>query len=75
MARKTMNVEDIKRWANAMLSAPKGEMHFVTTEYKDGICTMIEKILHDTGNYNGYVFKNNEDSEYGTYGYYTREYL
>jgi hypothetical protein len=75
MARKTVNVEDIKRWSNAILSSPRGEMSFVTAEYKDGICTMIEKILHDSGNYKGYVFKDNEDNDYGTYGYFTREYL
>jgi len=36
---------------------------------------MIEKVLHEAGAYNGYMFLNNEDSEYQSYGYLTRQYI
>ena len=74
-ARKTVEVQELKRWANAILSTPEGEIEHITRDFKDGICVMIEKVLHNANAYNGYMFLNNEDSEYQSYGWLTREYL
>lgn len=73
--RKTVEVADLKRWANNILTTPNGEVNHITREYKDGVCTFIELALHKAKAYKGYVFVDNQDSEYGTYGYFTREYL
>lgn len=73
--KKTSEVQELKRWANSILSTPEGEVSHITMEFKDGICVMIEKVLHDANAYKGYMFINPDDSEYQTYGYLTRQYL
>ena len=69
--RKTIEVSTMVEWANTQLArtdvyADKG--------FKSGIATMIERILLDTNNYNGFMFIDNEDSELGTLGYFSRTY-
>ena len=72
MPKKTTTVRTMLDYANVQLG--RTDMH-VTKEYKVGICCMIEKILHDTGNYKGFMFIDNDDSETGTLGYYSRQYF
>ena len=67
-----MRVSRMLEYANIQLARTD---KFVTKEYKIGIVTMIEKILHDTGNYAGFMFINNDDSECDTLGYYSRFYF
>ena len=69
--RKTIEVSEMLEWANNHL---KRTDEYANKGFKSGISTMIEKILHDTGNYKGFGFINNDDSETGTLGYYTRLY-
>jgi len=69
---KTINVQQMKDWANGILASTD---EFFTAHYKAGICSMIEKILHESKNYNGFMFINNEDSDHGTLGYFTRKYF
>ena len=69
--RKTIEVSAMVAWANGHLArtdvyADKG--------FKSGIVTMIERILLDTNNYEGFMFIDNEDSELGTLGYFSRIY-
>jgi len=71
MSRKTVSVLQMLEYANIQLARAD---KFVTKEYKDGIVTMIEKILHDTGNYAGFSFIDNNDIDCGTLGYYSRQY-
>ena len=71
MPRKTVAVLQMLEYANIQLARTD---KFVTKEYKEGIVTMIEKILHDTGNYAGFSFVDNDDSDCGTLGYYSRQY-
>jgi len=71
MSRKTVAVLQMLKYANVQLARTD---KFVTKEYKDGIVTMIEKILHDTGNYAGFSFIDNNDIDCGTLGYYSRQY-
>lgn len=69
--KKTIKVTEMLDWANEML-ARKDE--YADAKFKSGICTTIERILFNSDNYKGYGFLNNEDSECGTLGYYSRVY-
>jgi len=70
MSRKTMDVLVILDYANHQLRRTDA-----TKEYKIGIVNMLEKILHDTKNYAGFMFVDNDDSDTGTLGYYSRQYF
>ena len=69
--RKTIEVTEMLDWANEMLARTDV---YADSKFKAGICTAIESILTKTGNYKGFGFLNNEDSETGTIGYYSRVY-
>jgi hypothetical protein len=69
--RKTVNVLMLLQWANKNLAR---EDEFATVDFKSGICTMIEMVLHESGNYEGFGFQDNDDSDCGTLGYYSRIY-
>ena len=71
MKRKTINVTTLLNWANTELQRTD---EFATVDFKAGICSMIEMVLFKSNNYNGFMFKNNNDSETGTLGYYSRFY-
>jgi hypothetical protein len=70
-SKKTIEVSKLLHWANAQLVRMDGR---ATVEWKAGICSIIEQVLHDTGNYKGFGFYSNADSETGTLGFYTRSY-
>lgn len=72
MAKKTVNVERFKNYANQMLASKDS---YSTKDFKSGICSMIETVLHETGNYQGFMFLDNKDSEFNTLGYYRRKYF
>ena len=69
--RKTVDVLMLLEWANKNLAR---EDEFATVDFKSGICTMLELVLHESGNYEGFTFHNNDDSDCGTLGYYSRIY-
>ena len=69
--RKTLEVAKLLHWANTQLIRMDGK---ATAEWKAGVCTIIEQVLYDTGNYQGFGFNSNADCETGTLGYYTRYY-
>ena len=71
MAKKTQPVADILAFANYQLARTD---EFATVDYKVGICNMIESVLHDTGNYEGFGFLDNDNCQTGTLGYYSRFY-
>jgi hypothetical protein len=71
MAKKTHPVADLLAFANYQLARTD---EFATADYKAGICNMIERVLHDTDNYEGFGFLDNNDREAGTLGYYSRCY-
>ena len=71
MAKKTHPVADLLAFANYQLARTD---EFATVDYKAGICSMIERVLHDTGNYEGFGFLDHSDCETGTLGYYSRFY-
>ena len=62
MAKKTHPVADLLAFANYQLARTD---EFATVDFKCGICSMIERVLHDTGNYEGFGFLDNNDRETG----------
>ena len=72
--KKTFKVEDIKDFANRQLANPN-----YTMEEKNGIITMLERILLDANAYKGYMFRHlNDDNtapSLGTEGYVSRKYF
>ena len=71
MSRKTVNVLTLLEWANKNL---KRKDEFATVDFKAGICSMIEMVLHESDNYAGFGFQDNSDIDCGTLGYYSRTY-
>jgi len=65
MARKTVNVEAVKAHANLMLSlvdgpaSPASSPEF-SREFRRGIISMVERVLHDTDNYKGFQYLDTE---------------
>jgi hypothetical protein len=51
--KETINIELIKDKANILLASPN-----LIMEEKLGIITMIEIILHQSNNYNGFMYLN-----------------
>ncbi len=72
-ARKTIEVSELVDMANKLLSLSQSDI--ITTDFKDGVCAMLEKALHKTNSYNGFMFIDNNNSNNGTFGYVTRKYF
>ena len=60
-AKQTVKVDKILDWANAQL---KRTDESATEDFKMGISTMIERILLNAGQYNGWMSLNRMDSEW-----------
>ncbi len=74
MSRKTINVAKMLYWANFQLAR---QDEIADQAYKQGICDMIEHILHDTGNYRGFGYHQSEGFEptKDNYQYFSRYYF
>jgi len=72
MSRKTVKVESLREHANNILGSTDP---YFTKDFKSGMCALLEKSLHLSGNYNGFMFINTNDSEYDTLGYFSRKYF
>lgn len=53
MSRKTIEVEKIKEFVNKGL-AESIDGKYVDSQWRYGLCSMLEQILHETDNYKGY---------------------
>lgn len=71
MSRKTIDVLKVLEYANKML---KRTDEWATKEFKIGVICLLEDVLHATDNYNGFMFLDENDSDTGTLGYYSRQY-
>ena len=75
MSRKTINVAKMLYWANFQLAR---QDEVADQAYKQGICDMIEHILHDTGNYRGFGYHRASEGYEPTrdnYQYFSRYYF
>jgi hypothetical protein len=70
--KKTLGVSHMLDYANNQLARTD---EYGSMDFKSGVCVMIERILHDTGNYNGFMFANSDDCAIGTPGYFSRKYF
>ena len=61
-SRKTMNVEDLKDFANNQLASSiryerqKESFEGIDAEFRQGVMAMIEAVLFETDNYKGYRY-------------------
>ena len=69
--RKTFSVEELKEFANKSLARTDS---YATGDFKSGVCTVIERVLMDSGNYNGFRFLD-EDKLDDVDGYFSRHYF
>lgn len=66
MARKTIEVGKILKLANHFLANPNS-----TPDQREGVCAMLETVLFETGNYEGYRYLDTDEIEgNGTRRYY-----
>ena len=74
MSRKTINVAKMLYWANFQLARTD---EVADQGYKQGVCDMIEQILHSTGNYKGFGYHQGEGFEptKDNYQYFSRYYF
>lgn len=70
-SRRTVEVAQQLEWANTQLARVDA---YADTSFKRGICSMIESVLHCSGNYSGFGFIELTDCELDTPGYYNRFY-
>ena len=70
--KKTLGVFHMLDYANNQLARTD---EYGSSDFKSGVCVMIERILHDTGNYNGFMFLDPNKSDHGTLGYFSRKYF
>lgn len=57
MAKKTVKVVEILDWANSILANPN-----FSAEFKGGVISTLEKVLHSSGNYHGFKYNEMYDS-------------
>jgi hypothetical protein len=57
MARKTVDVQSVKKYANMLLGL-KGDEY--TPEFRRAAIALVERVLHDTGNYRGFKYRYSE---------------
>ena len=70
-ARKTIEVKPIIELANKQLARTDENADF---KFKCGVSVMVEQILYESNNYNGFMFIDSNDTSFGTVGYYSRYY-
>ncbi len=70
--KKTVDVKMLVEFVNTQLARKDST---ADVGYKIGICNFIEKVLMETGNYEGYIYIDNDDRTFGTLGYFSRKYF
>lgn len=51
MKRKTIDVEQVRKWGNLQLARTD-----VAPEYRRGVADIVHEVLMDTGNYHGFNY-------------------
>lgn len=77
--RKTFNVQEFRIRTNKTLADYDNGKYYMLPQaeesFLEGLCTQLEHVLMDTGNYNGFYFIDTGDSKVNTPGYYRRKYM
>jgi len=71
MSKKTVKVKEIVDIANEHLARTD---EFGSSEFKAGVCVMVEEVLRKANAYNGFYHLDPENCDLGTIGYYSRRY-
>jgi hypothetical protein len=71
--KKTVSVSSMLEHANILLSLKESDV--ITKDFKEGVCTMITKMLMMANRYNGFMFIDNTDTDLGTFGNVSRKYF
>jgi hypothetical protein len=70
--RKTVDVETVRTWANNAMSRGMAAPE-MSDDFRNGVADLLERILHETGNYKGFRYNDwdgeNEDFN-RSYRYY-----
>lgn len=72
--RTTIEVLPLLTWSNKQLARTD---EFATIDFKIGICTALENVLHAANRYNGFTFIDShlhDDIPHGSMLYWSREY-
>ena len=65
--RKTIQVERVLEMANKMLEAESDKFVYGNSEeYRQGVMTLLEQVLHETGNYHGFGYLFQRDLPQGS---------
>lgn len=75
--RQTVSVERLVEFGNALLKLDDtcGVRSMASKEYKEGVCDMIEKVLKESGRYDGYMLLGSTTPEWGTKECFMRKYF
>lgn len=68
--RKTFDVLEFKNWINTQL-----QQDYNSVDCKMGLCSALERVLHDSNQYNGFMFLNINDRSHNSPGYWNRKYF
>jgi len=66
-ARKTITVESLRDKVNFMIEATPDDM----TRERQALAMVLESVLHDTGNYHGFQYRDIDHSTLSAEGYPT----
>ena len=69
--KKTIEIQKMLDYANTQLARTD---EYVTDNFKAGITVMIERMLLDTNNYNGFRFLDSDNTDIDGGKYYSRYY-
>jgi hypothetical protein len=60
--RKTVEVTTLVENANRLLALPDahGRVIDLNADFRRGVISMVERVLHDTGNYRGFAYLSSE---------------
>lgn len=70
--KKTVDVKMLVEFANTQLARKDSTADI---GYKIGICNFIEKVLMETGNYEGYMYLDDGEIAFGSLSYFSRKYF
>lgn len=74
VSRKTIDVDTVRDWVNTRLATPDSTLYMkapgkdrdMTPEeaFRMGIASLLESILHNTGNYRGFGYQDGQITRY-----------
>ncbi len=62
MTTRKVNMTELVTRANTMLATPDSSLHRIDDErsFRMGVCSLLEHLLHTTGDYRGFAYQDSE---------------